>query len=78
MSDEKKTYGQILREKGISFLGRGLTKDKIEYGRDADGARTKSTTDELGNTVVEHNNAKDQVDVAINAPQVRLMTQEVR
>jgi cellobiose-specific phosphotransferase system component IIB len=73
-----KSYGQMLREKGISYLSKGLTKDKVVIGRDEDGARTKSTTDELGNTVVEHNNAKDQVDVHIVAPQVRLESKEVR
>jgi hypothetical protein len=73
-----KTYGQILREKGIGYLSRGRTKDKIEFGRDAQGAKTKSITDELGNTVVEHNNKLDQVDVHIKAPHIRISSQEVR
>lgn len=76
--EEKKTYGQILREKGIGYLSKGLTKDKVVLGRDAEGAKTKSTTDELGNTVVEHNNKKDQVDVHIKAPHIRVSAQEVR
>lgn len=71
-------YGKRLRAKGIAVLSRGLTRDKIEYGRDGEGSRTKATTDELGNTVVEHNNSKDQVDVHIKAPHVKIGTQEVR
>ena len=74
----EKSYGQMLREKGIGVLSKGLSKDKIQYGRDAEGARVKATTDQLGNTVVEHANSKDQVDVHIKAPQVRLISQEVR
>lgn len=72
------TYGEMLRQKGIAYLSRGLTKDKVVVGRDSEGAKTKATTDELGNTVVEHNNKKDQVDVHIKAPHVRMVTQEVR
>lgn len=72
-------YGDRLRAKGVGFLSGGLTKPKIADGRDEAGCRTKSVTDELGNTVVEHNNSKDQVDVKIKAPHVRIGgVQEVR
>jgi hypothetical protein len=71
-------YGDRLRAKGIGILSRGLTKNKVETGRDAQGARTKATTDELGNTVVEHNNKQDQVDVHIKAPHIQIVSQEVR
>lgn len=70
-------YGDRLRAKGIGILSKGLSKDKVQYGKDAEGARTKAVTDQFGNTVVEHNNKKDQVDVHIKAPQVKLMTTEV-
>jgi hypothetical protein len=62
----------------IGYLSRGQTKPKVKYGRDVEGAKTKSVTDELGNTVIEHNNKKDQVDVKIKAPHVRIASQEVR
>lgn len=73
-------YGDRLRAKGIGFLSRGLTKPKVKEGRDAEGARTKSVTDELGNTVTEHDNKKDQVDVLVRAPHVKmnLNAQEIR
>ena len=72
-------YGDRLRSKGIGFLSRGLTKPKVVEGLDEAGCRTKSVTDELGNTVTEHNNSKDQVDVKIKAPHVRIGgVQEVR
>jgi hypothetical protein len=71
-------YGDKLRAKGIAYLSKGLTKPKVVHGRDAEGARTKAVTDELGNTVTEHNNSKDQVDVAIKAPHISIISKEVR
>lgn len=72
------TYGEMLRAKGIGFLSKGQTRDRIIQGRDAAGARTKTTVDQLGNEVTEHNNRKDQVDVKIKAPSLRIKTQETR
>jgi hypothetical protein len=56
------------------------TRDIVREGRDEAGDRTKAVTDQLGNTVTEHNNSKDQVDVNIRAPEIRLTgeTQEIR
>jgi hypothetical protein len=54
------------------------TRDIVVAGRDVAGARTKATTDQLGNTVTEHNNSKDQVDVNIRAPEIRLTGDEIR
>ena len=71
-------YGDRLRAKGIAVLSRGLSKDKIVLGRDEAGAKTKTTIDQLGNEVTEHNNKQDQVDVKIKAPHVRVGAQEVR
>jgi hypothetical protein len=48
------------------------TRDIVVDGRDEAGARTKAVTDQLGNTVTEHNNSKDQVDVHIRAPHIRV------
>lgn len=72
------TYGEMLRAKGISYLSKGLTKDRVVTGRDAEGKRTKTTIDQLGNETTEHNNSRDQVDVKIKAPHVRVSTKEVR
>jgi hypothetical protein len=74
----EQTYGQRLREKSIGFLRGGQTKPKVKVGRDSEGCKTKSVTDELGNTVTEHNNSKDQVDVTIRAPHVSLVSKEER
>jgi hypothetical protein len=56
------------------------TRDIIREGRDEAGDRTKAITDQLGNTVTEHNNAKGQVDVNIRAPHIRFAgeTKEIR
>jgi hypothetical protein len=56
------------------------TRDIVREGRDAAGDRTKATTDQLGNTVTEHNNSKGQVDVNIRAPEIRVTseTREIR
>jgi hypothetical protein len=50
---------------------RARSRDIIREGRDSAGDRIKATTDQLGNTVTEHNNSKDQVDVNIQAPEIR-------
>lgn len=71
-------YGDRLRAKSIGFLSKGVTKPQVVEGRDADGARTKAVTDELGHTVVEHNNKKDQVDVHIKAPAIHMTSEEIR
>ncbi len=39
----------------------------VREGRRADGVRVKATTDELGNTVTEHNVPGDRQDVHIRA-----------
>jgi hypothetical protein len=54
------------------------TRDIVREGRDEAGDRTKAVTDQLGNTVTEHNNSKDQVDVNIRAPEIRLTGDEIR
>lgn len=46
------------------------TRDQVVDGFRADGVRTKSVTDELGNTVTEHASKDDRVDVNIRAPRV--------
>lgn len=77
---EESQYGKWLRSKNVTVLSGGLTitKDSTKEGRDENGDRFKATTDEIGNTVVEHNNKKDQVDVHIKAPHIRVGAQEVR
>jgi hypothetical protein len=74
----------IDREKLLSlgYLSRGRTRDRVKEGRRTDGVRMKATTDELGNTVTEHNVPGDRVDVHIKAPHLRIKagttTEEVR
>lgn len=63
-------YLEKLRSVGIMKGGR--TRSRVKEGRDEEGARTRAVTDELGNTVTEHNNSKDQVDVHIKAPHIRI------
>ncbi len=48
------------------------TGPTVREGRRADGVRVKATTDELGNTVTEHNVPGDRVDVHIKAPHIRV------
>jgi hypothetical protein len=65
----------IDREKLLSlgYLSRGRTRNQVREGRDAaTGDRYKATTDELGNTVTQRGN--DRQDVTIRAPRVALKT----
>lgn len=64
---ERKAYRERLLSIGYMKGGRKRPKVK-EYRRD-DGTRVKSTTDELGNTVTEHANKDDRVDVTVR-PQI--------
>jgi hypothetical protein len=54
----------------------GKARDKVVYAGDKRGERTKATTDELGNTVTEHQTGR--VDVEIKAPKIQLLQREVR
>jgi hypothetical protein len=61
----------IDREKllSLSYLSRGRTRNHVREGRDAaTGERFKAVTDELGNTVTQRGN--DRQDVTIRAPRV--------
>lgn len=50
----------------------------VREGRRADGVRVKETTDELGNTVTEHNVPGDRQDVHIRAATpIRAHTEEL-
>lgn len=62
----------------LGYLAGGRTRDQVREGRRADGTRTKATTDQLGNTVTEH--ADDRQDVHIKVPTVKasLAVREVR
>lgn len=62
-------YLERLRSVGVMKGGR--SRDRVVEGRDANGDRTKAVTDQLGNTVTEHANSKDQVDVTIRPALVR-------
>lgn len=65
------------RDKILSLgLNTGRSRDRIEYAGDKPGERTKAVTDELGNTVTEHQTGR--VDVHIKAPKIQLLQREVR
>jgi len=53
------------------------TRPTVVDGRRPDGVRTKATTDELGNTVTEHNVPGDRQDVHIRAPQIHTSIEEL-
>lgn len=48
------------------------TRTTVVESRRPDGVRVKASTDELGNTVTEHNVPGDRVDVHIKAPHIRV------
>jgi hypothetical protein len=65
------TYAEWLRDKGVSTPPAGAwtsaTRDQVREGRDRDGRRYKTVTDQLGNDVTQHGN--DQQSVHIKSPQ---------
>ena len=67
---------KIDREKLLSISVGKRSRDKVVYGRDDQGQRTKAVTDELGNTVTHHSDGRQ--DVLIRAPQIKLTQQEAR
>lgn len=67
---------RIDREKLLSIAVGRRTRDRVVYAGETRGERTKATTDELGNTVTEHQSGR--VDVQIKAPKVQLLQREVR
>ena len=67
----------IDREKLLSlgYLSKGQTRDKIrEYRDPTDGHMIKETTDQANNTVTEHNNKEDRVDVMLRPQTVQLQS----
>lgn len=61
--------------RSIGHLKGGRTRDRIREERREDGVRVKATTDELGNTTVEHASKDDRVDV-VARPQTITYTRE--
>lgn len=61
--------------RSIGYLGHGQTRDRVrEYRDPTDGHRIKETTDQANNTVTEHNNKEDRVDVMIRPQTVELQS----
>lgn len=61
------TYAEQMQAKAVGHIRGGRTwntKDQVKQGRRDDGVRIKATTDQLGHTVTEH--ADGRQDVAIN------------
>lgn len=71
---ERVAYRDKLRSIGVISA---RTRSTVREGRRADGVRVKATTDELGNTVTEHNVPGDRQDVHIRAPQIRTSIEEL-
>jgi hypothetical protein len=65
----------INKMRSLAVLSR-RTGDRIQEARRADGVRVKATTDELGNTTVEHATRDDRVDVHIAAPHIRVTAKQ--
>ena len=69
-------YTEKLRSIGVISK---RTRSTVKEGRRPDGARTKATTDELGNTVTEHAVKGDRQDVHIRQPgPIRASVEELR
>lgn len=66
-------YTEKLRS--IGYLSQGRTRDRVREGRRPDGVRFKAVTDELNNTVTEHNTKEDRVDVHIRPDPVHVQMQ---
>lgn len=63
--------------RSLAVVGK-RTRDVVrEYRRD-DGVRCKATTDELGNTVTEHNVKGDRQDVQIRPQTIKVSMEELR
>ena len=65
----------IDREKLLSlgYLSKGQTRDNVrEYRDPVDGHHIKATTDQAGNTVTEHSNKENRVDVMLRPKTVQL------
>lgn len=64
------SYGAWLRSKNIQARPFGwscATRDQVSEGRDAQGRRFKTTTDQLGNDTIQH--GRDQQSVRIKSPE---------
>jgi hypothetical protein len=67
----KGTPIDLAKLRSLAVLSR-RTGAQIQEARRSDGVRVKATTDELGNTTVEHATRDDRVDVHIAAPHIRV------
>ena len=64
--------------RSIGYLGRGQTRDKVrEYRDPTDGHRIKETTDQANNTVTEHSNKEDRVDVMLRPKTVHTRPKKI-
>lgn len=63
-------YGDWLKNKGVQTRTQGwshATRDQVREGRDSQGRRFKTTTDQLGNDTIQH--GRDQQSVRIKSPE---------
>lgn len=61
----------LARMRSVGVIGQ-RTRSVVREGRRADGVRIKATTDELGNTVTEHNVPGDRQDVLLRPQTVKM------
>jgi hypothetical protein len=61
----------LARMRSVGVIGR-RSGNVVREGRRADGVRIKATTDELGNTVTEHNVKGDRQDVLLRPQTVAM------
>jgi hypothetical protein len=73
MAESTAEWQARMRSIGVMTGGRPSKRGVQEYRDPTDGHRIKATTDELNNTVTEHNTKDDRVDVLVRPPHVRLV-----
>lgn len=63
----KLTQEDLERMRSVGHLSHGRTRDRVVEGRShpETGVAFKATTDELGNTITQHNTKDDRQDVLI-------------
>jgi hypothetical protein len=61
----------LARMRSVGVISR-RSGSVVKEGRRADGVRVKRTTDELGNTVTEHNVPGDRQDVLLKPQTVQM------
>lgn len=79
MPESTAEWQDRMRSIGVMPKGRPSKRGVKEFRDPKDGHRIKATTDELNNTVTEHNTKDDRVDVLIRPMEtVRVKAGDIR